>query len=186
MDSEFKVLGSEFRVPSNKYTKQPFPISLNFELGTPNKNMVMVLNKKILPSIAIALLICLHCGKAPGPLPAMLTGSVRITAAGSSPIDSIRVVLDDRDMGKYPNPATLGQIAAGFHKLSLFIGGAATSPQAVEIRRGEITSIAVVFNAGPYPGNPAPLFAVKDVRGDSLSLPKQKGKAVLLIFFEHT
>jgi hypothetical protein len=137
-------------------------------------------------SLAVVLLFCFQCGKAPGPLPDARIGSVRITASGVSVIDSVRVVLDDRDMGKYANPVTVSDVTAGIHKLSLVIGGAATPPQPVEVRRGETTPVIFVFSTGPYPGNPAPLFTVKDVKGDSISLSKQKGKVVLLVFFEHT
>jgi hypothetical protein len=146
----------------------------------------MTVCRKTVLSFFVFSIIAVRCGKAPGPLPDIQIGSLRITATGASRIDSIRVVLDDKDVGRYPNPANLSQIAAGFHKLFLFIGVAATSPQSVEVRRGEITPVAFLFDAGPYPGNAAPLFAVRDVKGDSISLTKQKGKVVLLIFFEHT
>ncbi|HEX9933672.1 MAG TPA: hypothetical protein VGB38_00640 [bacterium] len=139
-----------------------------------------------MPSILVALLICVHCGKAPGPLPAVQIGSIRITATGSSVIDSIRIFLDDRDMGRHKNPATLTSVAAGIHRLFLYIGSTATAPVQVEVKRGETAPVTVVFNPGPYPGNPALLFAVKDTKGDSISLSEQRGKVVLLLFFEHT
>jgi len=145
----------------------------------------MIKTGKTLISIAL-LFILTQCGKLPLPLPPAEMGVVRITVEGAAPGDSIRVVLDDQNGGTFKSPVILTQVVAGIHKLSVFIGNAATPPQTVEIRRGETTPVTFKFTAGPYVGNQAPLFAVKTIKGDSISLSKQKGKVVLLIFFEHT
>ena len=142
--------------------------------------------KRIIPFVVLLLLLAFHCGKAPFPLPPAGTGAIRITVEGAAPGDSIRVILDDQVAGTYSGTTLLNQVIVGLHKLSVFIGNAATPPQFVEVRRGETTPVTFKFTAGPYVGNKAPLFAVKTVKGDSISLSKQKGKIVLLVFFEHT
>jgi hypothetical protein len=143
------------------------------------------MRKSILPS-CFAILLLIGCGKAPSPLPPVETGSIRISVQEAAPGDSILPVLDDRDMGKHPNPFLLAQVAVGLHKLSVFMGDIATPPQFVEVRRGETTPVTFNIATGPYVGHKAPLFAVQDVKGDSITLSKERGKVVLLIFFEHT
>lgn len=142
--------------------------------------------KKTIPFFVLLLFMAIRCGKTPLPLPPDQTGAIRITVEGAAPGDSIRVILDDQVAGTYSGFTLLNQVIVGFHKLSVFIGNAATPPQFVEVRRGETTPVTFKFFAGPYVGNKALLFSVKDVKGDSISLSKQKGKVVLLIFFEHT
>jgi hypothetical protein len=140
--------------------------------------------KFILPFLL--LLTAFHCGKTPMSLPSPETGVIQIVVEGASAGDSIRVVLDDQSVGKFKGQILLSEVVIGSHKLYVFIGAMATPPQTVEVRSGETTPVTFKITSGPYVGNKAPLFAVKDVKGDSISLSKQKGKVVLLVFFEHT
>jgi hypothetical protein len=129
----------------------------------------------------------LKCGKAPGPFPSVQIGSIRISATGTSPGESIRIRLDDVDLGEFSNPFTLNDVAVGLHKLCLVIRGVTTPPQMVTVKRGETAVVTFQYaSSGPYVGGKAPSFAVKPIKGDSLVLSKQKGKVVLLVFFEHT
>jgi hypothetical protein len=140
--------------------------------------------------IAIALatgLAGVWCGKSPSPLPQVQTGALRVVAMDTMAVNTIHVNLDDVDLGQQENPARLDQIVIGTHKLFVYTPASAGTTKTVEVKKNSLTTVWFwLATTGPYVGNIAPLFTVQDVTGAELSLEEQKGKVVLLIFFEHT
>lgn len=102
-------------------------------------------------------------------------------------IRSIYFDLDDVKYGKHPNPYVLNDVLIGVHKLLVYDDNNAGSSRIVEVSRDRRTDVTVSLLAeGPYVGSIAPKFSVKTIDDQPVSLAGQKGKVVLLAFFEHT
>ena len=128
-----------------------------------------------------------RCGNGPSPLPQVQTGSLRVIAMDTLAVSAISVNLDDVDLGERTNPASIEQVVAGTHKLFVYTPASAGTTKTVEVRNNRLTTVWFwLTTTGPYAGNSAPLFTVQDVNGTSLSLVEQRGRVVLLLFFEHT
>jgi hypothetical protein len=102
-------------------------------------------------------------------------------------VDSVRVLLDDIDMGRFGNPSVLEEIAVGTHKLYVRDNTGASSTDLVEVVQDEITTTTIWLQTfGAYVGNTAPAFVANDIQGNPISSETLKGKVVLLALFEHT
>lgn len=145
------------------------------------------LRSALLP-IGFCMLITLAgCGDPPSAAPDMPLGSLRVVALDTLSIDSIRIDLDDVRLGQFRNPHLLRDIVAGIHKVMISSTLGATTSRTVEVFRDRQTDLLVQLLAiGPYVGSAAPLFTVRAVTGDTMSIEKLRGKAVFLAFFEHT
>lgn len=132
-------------------------------------------------------LIGVKCGKMPLPFPGMLTGSIRIVAMDTLAVDSVRVSLDDMDMGRFVNPCVLENIVVGTHKLFVVDNTGASWSNLIDVVRDE--TIGYTFwlqTIGPNVGNTAPEFAAIDIQDNPISSESLQGRVVLLAFFEHT
>jgi len=127
------------------------------------------------------------CGDPPTGLPEPFTGSLTVTAMDTLVFDSIFVALDDIPQGKLPNPCTLHGVVAGMHKLTVTDSSGARSDTMVTVRRNEVAALLMrLTKIGPFLGNEAPDFTVRTIDDSLFDMHKQRGKVVLLVFFEHT
>ena len=120
-------------------------------------------------------------------MPGPSTGSLRIMAMDTAYIKSISFNLDDVPHLKYVNPTILDNVVIGTHKLFVYDDNNAGISQMVEVsadRRSDITVSLIA--AGPYVGRAAPKFAANTIDAQAIALEGQRGKVVLLAFFEHT
>ncbi|MFH0991590.1 MAG: hypothetical protein V1799_16410 [bacterium] len=127
-----------------------------------------------------------QCGEAPPTIPELFTGSLKITASDPA-IKSLAIDLDDIKLGLFPNPALVSDLTIGTHKLLVTGDNKASSVLLVTIARNQQTNIVLELLAeGAFLGQKAPDFAVTTILNERFSLESQKGKVVLLAFFEHT
>jgi hypothetical protein len=137
--------------------------------------------------LAAVVLTLAGCGSPPEPFPPPDSGAIRVSAFSSATIDSVLVHLDDLAQGVFANPCTLRSVVAGTHKLTVVDSTGARTDTMVSVRKDELTSTAVrLTRIGPYVGNEAPDFAVKDIDGRQFSLGAQRGRVVFVSFFEYT
>jgi hypothetical protein len=135
----------------------------------------------------LAGLVLQQCGTPPPTMPAPYTGSLRVLAMDTAYIKTISFDLDDTKYGAHPNPYLLDNVVIGSHKLHVYDDNNAGVFQMVEVSRDLRTDIAVSFVAeGPYAGSLAPKFTAKTIDDQPITLEGQRGKVVLLLFFEHT
>ena len=128
-----------------------------------------------------------QCGSPPPTMPGPSTGSLRIMAMDTAYIKSISFNLDDVSHIKSANPTILDNVVIGIHKLFVYDDNNAGVSQMVEVSADRRTDITVSLIAeGPYVGRAAPKFAANTIDEQSIVLEGQRGKVVLLAFFEHT
>lgn len=136
---------------------------------------------------ACCLIAVWGCASPPEPFPPPDSGSIRVSATSSAPIDSVSVGLDDLVQGVFANPCTLRAVVAGTHKITVVDSTGARTDTMVSVRKDELTSTAVrLTRIGPYVGNEAPDFGVKDIDGRQFSLGAHRGRVVFVSFFEYT
>jgi hypothetical protein len=136
---------------------------------------------------AAVVLTLAGCGSPPEPFPPPDSGAIRVSATSSAPIDSVTLHLDDLAQGVFANPCTLRSVVAGTHKLTVVDSTGARTDTMVSVLKDELTSTAVrLTRIGPYVGNEAPDFTVKDIDGRQFSLGAQRGRVVFISFFEYT
>jgi len=140
--------------------------------------------------IGLACLILIYvwsCGDPPTSIPSLKMGNLKVTVMDTASIDSINISIDDLYYGIHENPCTLNDLISGLHKLFVYNSISACTTKTVEIFENKTTDIIMwMASEGPYPGNIAPIFSAEDIKGNIISLEEQKGKVVLLAFFEHT
>ena len=132
-----------------------------------------------------------YCGKTPSSLPLPYTGSIYITAMDTAVVASVQIDLDDEYLGEMDNPCLVEDVVIGSHRLRVFTeASAGTTIANLEVRQDETSRVFFTMDigpeVGPYVGNTAPQFTTQDVNGNKISLEDQKGKVVLLSFFEYT
>jgi hypothetical protein len=131
--------------------------------------------------------ILLQCGAPPTAMPDPFTGVLKITAMDTLIVDSVSVALDDIPQGKKHNPCTLGDVVVGIHKIFVQNPATAGASATVEIFRDRRTDLVLtLLSQGPFIGNVAPVFSVRTIDDSLMEMQKQRGKVVLLVFFEHT
>ena len=147
------------------------------------KNIKIIISS----SVCLFFLYVWNCGNSPTSIPLPQTGNLKITVMDTASIDSINVLIDDSNYGNNQNPCTINDLIAGVHKLFVFNSIAACTTKTVEIFKNTTTGVTMwMASEGPYVGNIAPKFSTEDITGDTISLEEQKGRVVLLAFFEHT
>ena len=132
-----------------------------------------------------------YCGKTPSSLPLPYTGSIYITAMDTAVVDSVQIDLDDEYLGEMENPCLVEDVVIGLHRLHVYNeASAGTTITNLEVLQDETTRMFFTMDigpeVGPYVGNTAPQFTTQNVEGNKISLEDQKGKVVLLVFFEYT
>lgn len=132
-------------------------------------------------------LVLFCCGDPPPTTPDPYTGILRVAALDTLIIDSIRIELDDVMLGRFRNPHVLREVVIGIHRVLVSSTSSGAASRVVEVFRDRQTDLFVPLLAGgPYVGNVAPLFTARASNGDTVSIQRERGKAVFLIFFEHT
>jgi hypothetical protein len=139
-------------------------------------------------ALVVATMVCLqHCGSPPPTMPTTYTGSLRISAMDTASIKWFFLHLDDVNYDRCPNPYILDNVVIGVHKLLVFDYNNAGLSQMVEVYRDQTTDVSVSLLAGgPYLGMIAPSFVAKTIDDQTIDLGVEKGKVILLAFFEHT
>jgi hypothetical protein len=128
-----------------------------------------------------------QCGVPPTAIPDPYTGILKITAMDTLIVDSVSVALDDIPQGRRDNPCILGDVVVGIHKVFVQNPATAGASATVEIFRDRRTDLVLtLLSQGPFVGNVAPDFSVRTIDDSVMQMQKQRGKVVLLVFFEHT
>ena len=132
-------------------------------------------------------LVLFCCGDPPPTTPEPYTGTLRVAALDTLIIDSIGIELDDVRLGQFRNPYLLRDVVIGVHRVLVSSTSAGTASRMAEVFRDRQTDLFIPLLAGgPFVGNAAPLFTARASDGDTVSIQRARGKAVFLVFFEHT
>ena len=138
--------------------------------------------------LLLPLLVITYCGKAPSDPPPVQTGSLLITALiDTNLIDSMEVILDDNNLGIYPNPCILTDLVIGKHQITLSKDDPADTlvdfncnPELVEINNADTTRIELSLT------KLAPDFTLENLNHEERTLHDYQGKVVFLVFFSNT
>ena len=138
--------------------------------------------------LLLPLLVITYCGKAPSDPPPVQTGSLLITALiDTNLIDSMEVILDDNNLGIYPNPCILTDLVIGKHQITLSKDDPADTlvdfncnPEMIEINTEDTTRIELSLT------KLAPDFTLQNLNQEDRTLHEYHGKVVFLVFFSYT